>query len=495
MTKYILSLLAIVMGAMAAKAALAVTPSAAGSLPALIGNPAEVTDLTVTGPVNAYDLDFIDTHMPQLLRLDLSGATIEAGNGRRLRGISYHPAGRIPARIFTGSPVRELLLPDAGDITVGDGAFAGSAIESISVRANVKDMGNGAFSGCTALKTVTLAVGTVGESAFAGCTALESVTLTAPVAVADYAFADCSSLTAVDGASNITSIGRRAFANCAALAGFSFGSGLTDIGDEAFLAAGLHEADLTPCTALDSVGEWAFAHMPRLESLDLGKASWIGRGIVFDCPRLNHLNFPNEADTVPDLAYAKNTALDTTGIMHDEVTYIGDHAMHGMSQVTTFTLPASLEYIGDGAMEGMTSLQRINISATTPPATGEDVWNGLDHPKIVLQVSDAGADNYRAADQWRNFAIYSVSGIDDVLDDAAGERLRARFEGDRLVVESAGLDLICVSLYNVGGLLLDSAEAPAGRAEFDTAGSADRVYLIGAVMADGRSASLKIAKN
>lgn len=495
MTRYIISLLTVLAAAFVSKSAVTVTPAAAGLLSSLIENPAEVTEMSVSGPVNAYDLEFIDTKMPRLASLDLSDATIEASTGQRLRGISTHPAGHIPARIFTGSNIRELLLPSKGDLTIGDAAFAGSAIEAISVPSNVRTMGHGVFSGCPALKSASIAASAIGESAFAGCPSLESVTLTVPVEVSDYAFSDCHKLAAVKGAANITSIGRRSFADCTALAEFTFGNALTEIGDEAFLAAGLHEANLSTCPVLDGVGDWAFAKMPMLESLNLGNAAWIGRGIVFDCPALKQLVLSGQTDSVPDLAYAKNTALDTVGIMHDNVVYIGDHAMHGMSQVKTITLPSSLEYIGDGAMEEMTGLQRINISAVTPPTTGSEVWRGIDQPNVILQVPDAGENDYRAADQWQNFAIFGVSGVEDILDEAAGETLRARFEGDLLVIEATGLELRRVSLYNVGGLLLAEADAAEGRAQFDTAGSADKVFLVGAVMSDGRSASLKIAKN
>lgn len=495
MTKHLTALLAIILTTCLPMAAISIETLAAGSLQSLIEKPGEVTELVIAGPINAYDLDFIDTNMPTLSRLDLTEASIVAASGKRLHGISSHAAGHIPARIFTGSAIRELRLPAHGSISIGDAAFAGAAIEAIVLADNVKSIGTGAFSSCPALTSATLSIAEVAEAAFAGCSALRTVTLTAPVAVADFAFSGCSCLATVDGADRITSIGRRAFADCSALTDFTFGSGLSNIADEAFLAAGLHEADLAPCSALKSIGDRAFAHMPELISVDLGRAGSIGDGIVFDCPALVHLEFSSATDSLPALAYAKDTALDTIGIMHDDIVYIGDHALHGLAQVKTITLPSALEYIGDGAMEGMTGLERINISAATPPATGLDVWAGLNRQNIVLQVSDAAEAAYRAADQWQDFSIFGVSGIRDALDQSAGQALRARFVGDILVVESSGIDLRRISIYNVDGQLIDSLDGPVDHAEFDTSGTSDKIFLIGAALADRRAAALKIAKN
>lgn len=495
MTKHLTALLAIILTTCLPMAAGSIETLAAGSLQSLVENPSEVADLAIAGPINAYDLDFIDTKMPRLSRLDLTDATIEASTGKRLHGISTHAAGLIPARIFIGSAIRELRLPAHGSISIGDAAFAGAAIETIVLADNVKAIGAGAFSSCAALTSATLSIAEVAEAAFAGCSALQSVTFASPVAVADFAFSGCTSLATIDGAERITSIGRRAFADCSALSEFSFGSALSNIGDEAFLAAGLHEADLAPCSALNAIGDRAFAHMPELISVDLGRAASVGSGIVFDCPALVHLDFSTVTDSLPALAYAKDTALDTIGILHDDIAYIGDHALHGLAQVRTITLPSALEYIGDGAMEGMTGLERINISAGTPPTTGLDVWAGLNRHNIVLIVPDTAEDAYRAADQWQDFAIFGVSGIRDALDQSAGQALRARFVGDILVVESSGIDLRHISIYNVDGLLLDSLDGPVDHAEFDTSGYSDKIFLIGAALADRRAAALKIAKN
>lgn len=476
-------------------AAITIETLAAGSLHSLVEKPDEVADLAIVGPINAYDLDFIDSNMPTLSQLDLTEASIVASSGKRLHGISSHAAGHIPARIFTGSAIRELRLPAHGSISIGDAAFAGAAIEAIVLADNVKSISTGAFSSCPALTSATLSIAEVAEAAFAGCSALQTVTLTSHVAVADFAFSGCTSLATIDGAERIISIGRRAFADCSALADFTFGTALSNIADEAFLAAGLHEADLAPCSALNAIGDRVFAHMPELISVDLGHAGNIGDGIVFDCPALVHLELSTATDSLPALAYAKDTALDTIGILHDDIVYIGDHALHGLAQVRTITLPSALEYIGDGAMEGMTGLECINISAGTPPATGLDVWSGLNRQNIVLQVSDAAEDAYRAADQWQDFAIFGVSGIHDALDRSAGQALRARFVGDILVVESSCIDLRRISIYNVDGQLIDSLDGPVDHAEFDTSGYSDKIFLIGVALADRRAAALKIAKN
>ena len=67
-----------------------------------------------------------------------------------------------------------------GVTKIGDGAFSGCiGLTSISIPRTVTQIGNGAFSGCTNLTSVTIADGvkTIGRLAFNGCEHLESVSL------------------------------------------------------------------------------------------------------------------------------------------------------------------------------------------------------------------------------------------------------------------------------------------------------------------------------
>ena len=78
-------------------------------------------------------------------------------------------------------------------------------------------IGNGVFSGCSGLTSVTIpnSVTSIGQSAFAYCSSLTSVTIPNSVtSIGDWAFYDCESLTSVTIPNSVTSIGNRAFRYC-----------------------------------------------------------------------------------------------------------------------------------------------------------------------------------------------------------------------------------------------------------------------------------------
>ncbi len=464
-----------------------------GALADLLENPATQTELTITGTVNAADLDFIDKQCTSIRSLDLSNATIASYSGARLRGLTQHPENMIPAQIFSGSPITSITLPTSANLVIGDAAFAGSAITTITLNNNISQMGVAAFSGCPYLTEVTISTPALGEGAFAGCEALETVKFTTSVALPDNAFSSCSSLSSVQGSENITTIGSRAFANCSALQSLDFGKNLTSIDSQAFAVSGLVEVDLTPCKALTGIGDWAFANMPDLKTLKMGSASTVGAGVVFNCPKLVDLEYAENAEAVSDYAFVGCNAVDTTGLFNDNIVSIGRYALSGLNQITTITLPSTLEFIDDHAMENMAGLAAITISVGAPEL-GEDVWYGINQKAVMLYVPETVANSYKEAEQWREFNIALLSSSVGAIGDDVLAGLRARFQGDELVVSIKDVDIKSLALYDPAGVMIARLAPNSDYVVIDTAGSASRVFIVVANLADGRTASLKIAK-
>lgn len=86
----------------------------------------------------------------------------------------------------------EKLTLDTGITSIQDGAFAGcTALRSVTLSKNLRYIGDRAFEGCTALCWVTIPAGVIGigERAFAGCTKLTSIEIPASVGrIGDNAF-------------------------------------------------------------------------------------------------------------------------------------------------------------------------------------------------------------------------------------------------------------------------------------------------------------------
>lgn len=489
MTRYIVSLL-ILLSAVLPLRAISVE-SVAGSLSEAVPSPETVGNLVVTGTVNVIDLYFIAENMPALRSLDLSGAEIAEYSGKRFHGLSVHPAGVIPARVFAASPLESVVLPATKGLSIGDGAFAGSALKSVDIPATVTGIGAGAFAACPALKTATIAA-TPGVGAFSGCKALEIVTISAGLALPANVFENCIALTTVNGSEGVTAVGDRAFAGCTALQSFSFGKGLTSIGASAFAGSGLTRADFAPATALASVGDWAFAACPALASINFGSVASLGRGVAFDCPALTDVTFSTTAAEIPDFTFAK-IPVEEALVIPEGVTSIGQQAFSGASAITKFQIPQTVEYIGDNAMEGMSSLHSFRSDATVPPTLGSNVWQDVNQNLVQLDVPNDAVDTYRAAEQWKEFDVHSISGLNPDIDVETAV-LRARFEGTTLIVDCGTADISRLSLFDPSGAVLVSVGATGGMATVDTAPFTCDIFIVAATMADGSVASLKIAR-
>ena len=113
----------------------------------------------------------------------------------------------------------------AAIVTNGDNPYTGEVVipETITfegVEYSVKSIGDGAFSGCSILTSVTIpsTVTRIGHSAFSRCTGLTSVTIPSSVtSLGNNAFSHCESLTSVTIPEGVTSFGNYAFSDCTAL--------------------------------------------------------------------------------------------------------------------------------------------------------------------------------------------------------------------------------------------------------------------------------------
>ena len=470
--------------------------SMAGALPSLVGEPASVAELRLTGTVDASDLFFISREMTSLRTLDLSGVTIVAYTGDKVGDATTHAAATIPQGVFAATGLTSVVLPSVGNVAVGDFAFAGSRLGTLTVSAGVASIGQGAFSDCDELTEVTLRPVATGGYVFKGCDKLAKADLGGMTAIGAADFADCPLLSEVNGASALTVVGASAFEGCEALTSFSFPATLKSVGASSFARSGLAAADLSECTALAEVGAWAFAYDKALASVSLpdGLAS-MGQGVFFDCTALAGVNIPASCVVVPDYAFKGNTSATSVEIP-DGTMEVGRYAWHGASALNKVTIPGSMEYIGDNAMEGTTALGEIDASALEyVPELGNDVWAGVKQSEVQLKVMPEMVSSFEGADQWQDFDIRSSStGADNIVAEVADRSLRARFAGYELQLEAAGTEIAEVMLFDTAGLQLASQRVDALRGSVDTSHLGTTVYLVRCVLADGAVATVKIAR-
>lgn len=462
-----------------------------GQLKTLVEKPADVTTLKINGSVDASDLFFISTEMRSLTELDMGATTIAAYNGDAVNNISSYKANSIPAGVFAGAPFVSVTLPASEGLAIEEVAFAGSALQNISVPANVTSIGQGAFSACNALRQVTMAVPT-GDYMFASCGALEKVELGDAVSVGVAAFKDCTALSAVTGAANVSNIGARAFEGDTSLKGFYMGPTLEYIGARAFAGSGVETAPLAKATNLRSVGDWAFADCKELCSASLpAVVRTVGDGCFAHCPKLSWVDYQSEQ--IPDFVF-KGTAISGEFNIPAGVTSIGAYALAGVGGVENLILPSSVNYIGDGAMEMMKGLKILDVQTFTEvPELGADVWQGVYQPAVTLKIPHDLKEQFENADQWQNFSLWPVNSL--TYEITADERqLFGAFDGMTLRLRAVGADIDVVEIYNEAGMLLYRGDVNADAADIDTSAMDGNIFIVRCFLGDTASALKMLRK-
>lgn len=445
--------------------------SKAGLLGSMISEPSTVSELVLTGTADASDLYFIDRSMPALRTLDMSGVVITEYIGSPLGGFSRYEAGVIPAAVFAGSALENVVLPSG--CTVGDFAFAGSALAEIDVPRGTS----------------------VGDGAFSQCSVLEKVTVAPEVKLGHSSFRACGKLVDVYGADNIISIPAQAFEDCTALGEFDFSPSLRSIGAGAFASTSIATADLSECASLDSVGSWAFAGDTSLSSVTLPAAVKLGEGVFFECTSLASVSFPEGMASLPAYTLKDASGLKTDFVLPAGMVSVGDYAFMGASGITSVELPATLEKIGEGAMEDMTSLESVDATALySVPELGDNVWAGVNQKNVILTVAPSTLTAFKSADQWQEFDVQGESNLTG-LDMKYSQTIRAAFDGYTLVVESTGEPIAAIALYDIAGTtLFNHSGLNVNVLGIDTSAYSAAVYIVDCTLSDGTRGTLKILR-
>ena len=239
---------------------------------------------------------------------------------------------------------------------IGEYAFQGSAVTSVSMPEGIISIDHNAFKGCQNLESVTLP---------------ESLTT-----LGSYAFYSCKLLKTIKIPSGVTAIPSSCFYECSSLESVTIPEGVTTIGDYAFGYCNLNA--LTLPESLEKIGDYAFADNYSLKSV----------------------NIPAKVKTIESNAF-HNCGL-TDLVISEGVQTIGDCAFESNS-LQNLTLPSTIKSIGNTAFNCHSdNLQSITCNAATPPMLGDNAFSS----GISIKVPMASIAAYRKAYGWKDFSGY-----------------------------------------------------------------------------------------
>ncbi|MGI6604484.1 MAG: leucine-rich repeat protein [bacterium] len=230
---------------------------------------------------------------------ELSSVTFESPSA--LTSIKVHAFDNCAA-------LQAIAIPDS--VTSIEGyAFSNSGLRSITIPAQVKELGSYVFAGCTSLETVIFAEGSMitrlPEGVFNGCTSLVSVNIPETATeIGAWAFYKCSALPSITIPDGVESIGENALRSCTSLTSMTIPVSVTEL------------------------GEHVFSECRSLETVTFAEGSTITR--------------------IPGDAFSECTSLVSVNVP-ETVTEIGEYAFCACSALPSITIPANVASIGYGA--------------------------------------------------------------------------------------------------------------------------------------------------
>ncbi len=279
--------------------------------------------------------------------------------------------------------------------SIGESAFDGCELTSISIPNSVREIEKGAFRGCEVLTSIFIpnSVTYIGETAFM---ARNSSRLSEIIVDSDNEYYDsrdnCNAIietatnTLIAGCLNtiipntVTNIGEGVFAYCDELTSISIPDSVREIGKEAFRDC-LSLTSIYIPNSVTSIGEWAFA----------------------GCGELTSATISNSITSINDYTFAYCSGLTDVSIPNCVVN-IGSNAFVGCRGLSSITIGNSVENIDYYAFNDCDNIAEINMLTNIPPALGNKrVFTETTYNTATVWTKCKSTNDYRNDREWGQF--------------------------------------------------------------------------------------------
>ena len=388
----------------------AVTTTAGGQLQEkveAIGDPGNVLSLTVSGPIDGTDINYIHGMMPNLSVLNLWDSRIVEGGDSYYQwnvnsgGVAtiegyYGPWNTendvVGYAMFYNMPMLTSLSLPKGTKSIGDYAIAQdrhtylrlshvdipdgvtqigryafyyTGITDVTVPAGITRLEEYTFWHCEKLKKAVLPDGItfIGHSAFSECYELEDVNIPTSVETIDqYAFYNNQKRnTPIVLPAGLKTIGAYAFRNNYVVPSITFNDGLETIDYEAFRDCYTIEQAVLP-ESITYLGESAFYNCDSLRTFTFPQnIKEVPNWILQYCDALTSVTLAEGTTRIGEAAFADCPRLSSINIMPETpLTFVGNYAFDDTA-IPTMTLPNSITEMGYFTFQGCDSLESVNL--------------------------------------------------------------------------------------------------------------------------------------
>lgn len=222
-----------------------------------------------------------------------------------------------------------------------------SSLTSVTIPNSVTTIGGGAFCVCRKLRSIVIpnSVKNLGKAAFYECSGLTSVTIPNTLkTIEESTFGECESLTSVIIPASVTTIGKEAFEKCTKLASVKIPTSVTTIEEGAFKGCTGLKTLIIP-NSVNTIGEKAFEGCSGLTSVKISNSvTTIEKGTFEDCSGLKNITIPGSVKTIESRAFAGCDGL-TSVTFPDTAITIKPGAFEGCSGIKEGTIPYSFSEI------------------------------------------------------------------------------------------------------------------------------------------------------
>ena len=342
---------------------------------------------------------------------------VEVGSGGHPFSASRN--GRLYA---DGKEITEVAVP-SWCTSVPANSFCGcTGVRSFSLHGAVKAIGDGAFQYCSQLTGLDLPAGieTIGSWAFANCMALKSIVIPEGLtSIGINAFDSCSKMESISLPSSLKAIGSGAFTRCGNLTKLSVSDlkswcsvdigvsghpfeGLFSGGGHLF-AGGSEVTSLVIPSGVEAISDECFTNCSFITTLTASSGlKTIGADAFKGCAGLVSVQMPSTLQGIGDSVFSRCTSLASVSLPSSLQT-LGASSFSGCSSLESLVIPEGVTAIGARAF-AYSGLKSLDVKPSTPPAAGENLFDGLIAVSIYVPASSVGA--YKGASGWSSYSSW-----------------------------------------------------------------------------------------